>query len=527
MNTMTQTPSQLGSPVSAVPTPLPQAGTRPQPMPAPTPMPQQSMPSPQTQPAPPQMPQAVPAPMPPMPQPGSPMPAPQMPPPQAQATAGVVVQPIQNMGYGEADLSHEGGEKALPKIAIHAFCDRQETAGVINETTRDWRMKRTNIKIYMGGLPAAIEYYHKENTPNLILIESGMRGAELFAQLEQLASVCDAGTKVMMIGAANDIKLYRQLMEKGVSDYIVPPFHPINLIRSMAELYFDPEKPFVGRVAAFFGAKGGVGSSTLAHNIAWCLSEKMQQETALVDMDASWGTTGLDFAYDASQGLEEALAEPERLDETLLDRIMIRHTAKLSILPTAGSLNQKPIMSSEAYEAVVDGVRGISPLTLLDMPHFWTDWTTNILTNTDDVIITATPDLANLRNTKNLIDFLKAQRPNDSDPILILNKTGMTKSSEIAVKDFAAAVNLEPALVLGFDPDSYFEAANEGKMLTDVKSAAQAVNGMMYIADRLKTGQFGGPIGATSGKSKGRKLKKNSGDAGASKSLFSFMKKKK
>jgi len=106
-------------------------------------------------------------------------------------------------------------------------------------------------------------------------------------------------------------------MEKGVSDYIVPPFHPISLIRSMGELY---------------SAKGGVGSSTIAHNIAWALSENIQQETALVDLDASWGTTGLDFAYDASQGLEEALAEPERLDETLLDRIMIRHTDKLSIL---------------------------------------------------------------------------------------------------------------------------------------------------------------------------------------------------
>ena len=106
------------------------------------------------------------------------------------------------------------------------------------------------------------------------------------------------------------------------------------------------------------------------------------------------------------------------------------------------------------------------------------------------MVVTATPDLASLRNTKNLIDFLKAQRPNDVDPILILNKTGMSKTGEISVKDFEAAVGLEPALVLGFDPDSYLEAANDGKMLTDVKAAAQAVNGLSYIARRLKTGQF-------------------------------------
>jgi len=333
-----------------------------------------------------------------------------------------------------------------------------------------------------------------------------------------------------MIGAANDIRLYRQLMEKGVSDYIVPPFHPISLIRSMGELYADPDKPFIGRVVAFFGAKGGVGSSTLAHNIAWSLSETIQQETALVDLDASWGTTGLDFAYDASQGLEEALAEPDRLDETLLDRIMIRHTAKLSILPTAGSLNNKAVMTPEAYEAVVNGVRSISPLTILDMPHYWSEWTTNVLVNSDDVVITATPDLANLRNTKNLIDFLRAQRPNDVEPILILNKTGMAKTSEISVKDFAAAVGLEPALVLGFEPDAYFEASNDGKMLTEVKAAAQAVNGLEYIARRLKSGKFETPLSASGkGSSLLGKLSKSKSEGSAKKkegkSMFSFKKK--
>lgn len=391
----------------------------------------------------------------------------------------------------------EGGEKALPAISIQAFCDRSETAGVIHEMSRDWRMKRTNLKIFMGGLPAAIEYYHKESTPGLILVESGMRGPELFAQLEQLASVCDEGTQVVMIGAANDIKLYRQLIEKGISDYIVPPFHPLSLIRSISELFSDPDKPFAGRVAAFFGAKGGVGSSTLAHNVAWSLSEGIQQETALIDLDASWGTTGLDFAYDATEGLEEALADPERLDETLLDRIMLRHTPKLSILPASCSLTSRPNMSSEAYEAVVNEVRAIIPMTVLDMPHFWCDWTTNILTGVDDVVITATPDLANLRNTKNLIDFLKAERPNDSAPILILNKTGTSKSNEITVKDFGTAVGVDPALVIGFDPETFTEAANDGKMLSDIKSAAQTVSGLHYIAERLKTGHFPASVGAS------------------------------
>ena len=525
---MTMTQPQMPHPVAVQPNPgVPRPLPMPQmaaPAPQMAPMPQMAAPTPQIAPMP-QM--AAPTPqMAPMPQMATPMPPMNTMPAMPQVAHNT---PMHLPLGQEVDiLEREGGEKVLPQISIHAFCDRQETAHCMNETTRDWRMKRTNVKIYMGGLPSAIEFYHKENTPNLIMIESGMNGPELFSQLEALASVCDEGTKVVMIGASNDIRLYRQLMDKGVSDYIVPPLHPLNLIRSMGELYSDPDAPFIGRAVAFFGAKGGVGSSTLAHNIAWCLSENLKQETALVDLDSSWGTTGLDFAYDSSSGLEEALAEPDRLDETLLDRIMIRHTQKLSILPTSGSLHSKPVVSSAAYEAVVNGVRGIVPLSILDMPHYWAEWTTNILSTVDDIVITATPDLANLRNTKNLIDFLKSQRPNDADPIFILNKTGMSKLNEISVKDFAAAVGLEPSLVIGFDPDCFFEVSNEGKMLTDVKNAAQTVQGLEYIANRLQTGQFGTRIkGAEAPQKKSLLSKKTkSKEPKESKSLFSFKKNK-
>lgn len=512
----------------AIPSPSPAAPVaghmappvrRAQPMPSPQqmPAPQQQMPAPQSVPqahapqppqampqlAPPAHPHAVPGQMAAAPMPQG-YPQPQAAPPQA-AVAHAMPAPtaMPPVIQTEEELPREGGEKALPSVTIEAFCDRPDTAGAIDATKRDWRMKRANLSVYMGGLLAAIEHYHKETTPNLIIIESGMRGAELFAQLEQLAALCDSGTKVVVVGAVNDIRLYRQLIDQGVSDYLVPPLNPLGVIHSLADLFSDPDKPFTGRVAAFFGAKGGVGSSTLAHNIAWCLSENIGQQTALVDLDVSWGTTGLDFAYDNSQGLEEALAEPERLDETLLDRIMLRHTANLSILPAAGSLGSTPTMTPEAYEAVVDVVRSVSPMTILDIPHYWAPWTSRTLVGCDDVVITAAPDLANLRNTKNLIDYLREKRPNDADPILILNRTGTTKNHEISVKEFGAAVGLDPAVALAFDPEIYTQASNDGKMLTEIKAASGHVTGFEMIASRLKTGRYPDLSAASSKKKKG------------------------
>ena len=398
---------------------------------------------------------------------------------------------VPTAGLAADFASPEDGERALPAVTIHAFCDRQETAGVINEATRDWRMKRTNTKIYMGGLPAAIDFYQKEATPALMMIETGMRGPELFSQLETLASVCDENTKVVIIGAANDIRLYRQLMEQGVSDYLVPPFHPIALIRSLSELYVNPENPFTGRSVAFFGAKGGVGSSTICHNVAWQLSETLANDTALVDLDSSFGTSGLDFQYDRTTGLDEALADVSRLDGTLLDRIMVRHTPRLSILPASGALNTS-VTDQAAFEAVVDAVRGVSPLTLLDMPHIWQDWSESLLTTADDVVLVSTLDLAGLRNTKNLIDTLRSRRPNDSDPILILNKVGLAQG--ISVEEFGTHVGLHPSVTFAFEPDIFVTASNNGEMITDVKKAGGTIEGLQRIATRLKTGEF--PIAA-------------------------------
>ena len=417
-------------------------------------------------------------------QPGMPFPPPGQQPPMA------AVPQASSVAMAPPDEASENGERALPSVTIHAFCERQETAGIINQSTRDWRMRRTNTKIYMGGLSAAIEFYRKENTPALVVIESGMRGAELFSQLEELAGVCDENTRVVVIGAANDIRLYRQLMEQGVSDYLVPPFTPLAFIRSIADLYLDPEAPFLGRSVAFFGAKGGVGSSTIAHNVAWQLSEFLQADTALVDLDASFGTTALDFKYDATSGLEEALAEPDRLDDVLLDRIMIRHTPRLSLLPASASLGRIGHDSeiTEGFQTVVDVVRSVSPHVMLDLPHIWSDWTERLLTSADEVVLTATLDLACLRNTKNIVDFLKEKRPHDNEPILVVNMTGMANG--ITVEEFGAAVGLQPSVSFAFSPDVFVTAANEGEMISDSKQAAGTVEGFQRMASRIRTGEW-------------------------------------
>ena len=393
--------------------------------------------------------------------------------------------------YGEVD-DDDFLDQPVPRITIGAFCERPETAALIENSANDRRLSKAHVDIEMGGLPAAIERYHDESTPNLLVIESGMRGRGLFDQLEELAGVCDPDTKVVIIGATNDIGLYRELMKRGVSEYIVPPMTPIHLIRTISELVLDPEQPLAGKSIAFIGSKGGVGSSTVAHNCTWALTEGLQSDAVLMDLDLSFGTAGLDFNQDPAQTLGNALSDPDRLDDALLDRLLVRCTDRLSLFSAPATLDKDWDFAPQEYEMVLDKVRRQAPFVTLDLPHVWSPWVRQTLLSADQVVVTVTPDLASLRNAKNLFDLVTSARPNDEAPRVVINMAGMPKRPEIPVKDFAEALGVQPALVLPFEPQLFGKAANNGQMITELDAKAKAAEGFGHLAG-LVTGRVAAP----------------------------------
>tara|TARA_R110001592_G_scaffold135371_4_gene351597 strand:+ start:542 stop:2092 length:1551 start_codon:yes stop_codon:yes gene_type:complete len=393
--------------------------------------------------------------------------------------------------YGEID--RESADQPVPRISIAAFCERPETGALVHNAAGDRRLAKAHIDVELGGLPAAIERYHDATTPNLLIVESGMRGQGLFEQLEELASVCDPETKVIIIGAANDIALYRELMKRGVSEYLVPPMTPLHLIRSISDLFLDPDQPFAGKTIAFIGAKGGVGSSTIAHNCAWSLSEGLQTDAVLVDLDLSFGTAGLDFNQDPAQTLGDALNEPDRLDDALLDRLLVRCTERLSLFSAPATLDRDWEFTPSEYEMVLDKVRRQAPFIALDLPHLWLPWVRDTLLSADQVVVTVTPDLASLRNAKNLFDLIASARPNDELPKVVINMAGMPKRPEIPVKDFADALGTPPALVLPFEPQLFGKAANNGQMIHELDPKSKAADGFAHLAG-LVTGRSAAPM---------------------------------
>lgn len=397
-------------------------------------------------------------------------------PPQPASAVAAPAQPV------SAD---EVGAKPLPRINIQAFCEEQGTADLLQNASQDRRLAKTHVSVQMGGLEAAAHYYRNAPTPNLIIIESMHDRDAMLMDIDRLASVCDSGTKVVVIGHINDVMLYRQLLQRGVSEYLVMPVGVSQLMQCLSTLYNDPASDPLGSILAFVGAKGGVGSSTVCHNTAWSISQGIQSDVVIADLDLPFGTAGLDFNQDPVQGIADALFSPERLDDVLLDRLLSRCSDYLSLFAAPGTLDRPYDLNASSCDVVMDVLRKNVPYVAADVPHVWTEWAQQVLVQADRVIITAIPDLANLRNTKNLIDKLSAARPNDLQPILVLNQLGVPKRPEISIKDFASAVETEPTCVIEFDTQLFGTAANNGQMIEEVSAKSKAAEQFQLLAQAL------------------------------------------
>jgi pilus assembly protein CpaE len=373
----------------------------------------------------------------------------------------------------------------VPRISIQAFCTSADTAAAMQSAGEDRRMAKAHLKIQMGGMPAAIEAYRASATPNVVILEAEGRGDELLHGLDMLAEVCDAGTRVVVVGHLNDIMLYREMVRRGVSDYLIAPVGTIDVIRTVSGLFHASDAKPVGRTLAVVGAKGGVGASTVAHNIAFSIARDVHLDAVVADLDLPFGTAGLDFNQDPPQGIADAVMSPDRIDTAFVDRLLSKCTDHLSLLAAPATLDKVYDFGTEAFDAVFDVLRSTVPCIVLDVPHVWTGWARRTLIAADDILIVAAPDLANLRNTKNLIDLLRGARPNDARPQYCLNMVGVPKRPEIKVADFAKALEFEPTASIPFEPQVFGTAANNGQMIAEVSASHRAADTFRSLAQSL------------------------------------------
>ncbi|QRM53779.1 CpaE family protein [Sinorhizobium sp. BG8] len=390
---------------------------------------------------------------------------------------------------GAEDLPDDGARsidlesvRPLPRISVHAFCESEAMLRVMERSGSDRRMAKVNLRINNGGIAAAANMFASAPTPNLIILETSTEPGALMAELIPLAEVCDPTTKVVIVGHHNDISLYRELIRNGISEYMVGPVGMAEVLGAIATIFIDPDSEPLGKTIAFIGAKGGTGSSTIAHNCAWGISNLFSTEVILADLDLAYGTANINFDQDPPQGIAEAVYAPERLDEVFLDRLLTKCSEHLSLLAAPSMLDRSYDFDRSSFQPILEILQRSAPVSVLDVPHAWSEWTRVLLSEVDEIVITAVPDLANLRNAKNMVDALKKLRPNDKAPHLILNQVGVAKRPEISPDDFAGPLELQPIAIIPFDAPLFGTAANSGRMIAEMDRKAPAAETFSQIA---------------------------------------------
>ena len=372
-----------------------------------------------------------------------------------------------------------------PRVSVQAFCETVETAAAVQAAGEDRRLGKAHVKIQMGGVAAAVEAYRSSPTPNVIVLESENHSDEILHGLDKLAEVCDSGTRVIVVGRVNDVTLYRDLTRRGVSEYLIGPVGTIDIVRAICGLFSSPDAKPVGRIIAVVGAKGGVGASTVAHNVGWAIARDLLLDSVVTDLDLAFGTAGLDYNQDPPQGIADAVFSPDRIDGGFVDRLLSKCTDHLSLLAAPATLERVYDFGGDAFDAILDTLRNSVPCIILDVPHQWTGWTRRLLVGADDILIVAAPDLANLRNAKNMVDVLRVARPNDRHPYYCLNQVGVPKRPEITPADFAKALEDQPLAAIPFEPQLFGTAANNGQMIAEVSSNHKSAEMLRQLAQVL------------------------------------------
>ncbi len=375
----------------------------------------------------------------------------------------------------------------IPHITIQAFCESPALISAMEQALADRRMSRATAKVLPGGIATAIDLYHRETSPNLIMVENRAPILELYTQLEALADVCVAGTKVIVIGNANDVGIYRELLFRGVSDYAVAPLDPLSIISLISRAYQESETSRFGRVLAFVGASGGAGSSTIAQNVAATIARSYGCSVIFTDLDLPFGTAGLGFDLNPTETISQALNDGGRLDDILLERLLTKHEEHLQVLTAPATLDQSHELPEDAFERVLDVAQAYASVVVVDVPRVWTPWVRKTLLTADEVIITALPNLASFRNVKNLIEMLKKARLNDEPPKLVVNQVGVPKRAEIKPEHFADSLKVQPIACIPFDI-AVATAGNHGLMIADLAPKSAVLKSVINIAE-ITTGR--------------------------------------
>jgi len=289
------------------------------------------------------------------------------------------------------------------RVQLMAFVLDAQTEEALSSCLKQVSVPTPMIR--RGGLAGAIRYLGAERSPESIIVD--ISGAEMpGSQVHDLVDLCEPGVTVIAIGDRNDISLYRDIVQAGVSEYIVKPLTAQLLAKALSGASSRGERRPIsrkqGKFVSVVGARGGVGTTTLAIHLALHLANQQSRRVMLLDLDLHTGDCALELNLKPTPGLREALANPLRIDDVFLERTMAIHGERLFVLSAEEPLRGETGFTTEAVDTLIGVLRAQFHYVIADVPRIPTAPYWQALDTADLRIIVADQTLRSVRDTVRL-----------------------------------------------------------------------------------------------------------------------------
>lgn len=360
-----------------------------------------------------------------------------------------------------------------------------------------------------GGPNHAIEYLGTTAAPSVLIVDVSEAASPQTAMLSLSAAIPD-GTKIIGIGAINDISVYREIVDSGACDYLVKPVTEKALVSALNRTE-EAQQPQVVETApeekariAVIGSRGGVGSSTLAVNLAWILAEERKYRTTLVDLDLEFGTIALSLDLEPTRGLREALENPARVDGLFISSATAKLTDTLSIMATEENLTAEAQYNPNAVDALFEALGRTNDAIVVDVPRNSYSVRRRVFETATEIILVTELNLSGLRDSLRLLRSIAEVAP-DTQVRVVANRSAGPKQA-MQLKDFQKALEHRVDLQLPDEPKVFNAAANSGKPLAQSHSRAKVCAALRKMAAdlRMPENRVDQPKARASGKAKGK-----------------------
>lgn len=353
---------------------------------------------------------------------------------------------------------------------FRAFLNDEATRKVVEQVIGELMIPHATV--VAGGIEKAIEALGRNRSPRLLLVD--IAGLDLpLSAINELADVCEPGVTVIAVGDRNDVGLFRDLISRGVFDYLVKPITPSLLQRSLLNAAEGTSAPRqtnrLGRLVAFIGARGGVGTTMLAANTAWSIANLRQRRVAAIDLDLQFGSLGLLLDLEPSHGLREAMESSSRVDGLYLERAMVKQSQTLHVLSAEEPLDDTLLSDSVALDLLLKELRTRFHYVVLDVPRVVSPTWQYVLQSASNLVLVSEPSLAAMRDTLRIMSLMPTCNAS-CQLTLVANRVGEHKTGELSRAEFEKGVGRPLDVLLPFDPRAVAAAVNSGQPIAGGRS---------------------------------------------------------